>query len=320
MEKKLKKKIQEADRLLRKNKSIEAVLLLKKLVRNFPDFPYAHYLLGVARMKCGLFSLAKISFELANEKNPGNPENIRSLGWTKFMLGDIEKARSDLRDAINLDLTNATIYLDLAKTFFDRLNFDEGFAWIDRARNLDPRNKFISDNYEIAKRMKEDFFKLSEAEKEKIKKEKMTSEMQEQAHLYILKKVFSNRGFREEEMKELKNELDSSGLSEKMLIYKDHFENETKETILEKREEIEKSLSELIEQKKINISVARIKGIIYNEKDHNDIEKIVKEFDQNQELEEFKKILELINKAWNYFPHRSLKGLSPAEKVLEIKK
>ena len=28
-------------------------------------------------------------------------------------------------------------------------------------------------------------------------------------------------------------------------------------------------------------------------------------------------VLEIVNEAWNYFPHKILNGLSPAEKVLE---
>ena len=226
----LKKKLNKIDSLLRDQKSLEAVLALKEIVREFPDSAYVYYFLGIARMKCGLFALAKKSFKKADELDPKNPENMRNLGWAKIMLGEIEEGRSDLRNAINLDLTNSMIYLDLAKSFFDRLDFDEGFAWIDRAKNLDPNNKFIIDNYKFAKEMKEDFFKLSEVQRKKIKKDKLVPEMQQETHLFILKKTFADRGFKEEEMRELKDELGLSGLYKKMLIYKDNVaENETKE-------------------------------------------------------------------------------------------
>ena len=63
------KEINKADSLLRKNKFVEAVLFLKKIVENFPDIDYGHYLLGVARLKAGLFCLAEKSFEEADRLN-----------------------------------------------------------------------------------------------------------------------------------------------------------------------------------------------------------------------------------------------------------
>ncbi len=120
---KLKKQILEADSLLNKNKPLEAVLVLKETAKEFSDFPYLYYLLGVARTKCGLFHLAKRSFEKADKLDPNNSENLRGLGWAKIMLGETESGRNDLRCSINLNLTNPLSYLDLAKSYFDCFDF-----------------------------------------------------------------------------------------------------------------------------------------------------------------------------------------------------
>lgn len=60
-----------------------------------------------------------------------------------------------------------------------------------------------------------------------------------------------------------------------------------------------------------------IKDVIYNEEDQDDLMKAVSMFDTGKIPDELENILELTNDAWNYFPHKTLKGLSPAEKVLE---
>ena len=40
-------------------------------------------------------------------------------------------------------------------------------------------------------------------------------------------------------------------------------------------------------------------------------------FDRGGDMTELKNILELASDAWNYFPHKALGGISPAEKLLE---
>jgi Flp pilus assembly protein TadD len=239
MEKDIEKQINRADGLLNKNKPLEAVLVLKKTALEFPEYSYVHYLLGIARMKCGLFCLAIKSFEEAGRLFPNNPENLRSLGWTKIMLGEIEDGRSDLRDSINLNLTNARPYIDLAMSYFEHFDFKEGFAWLERARALDSKNKFILKEYKLAKEIENDFLKLSEADKELAIKRKTDSEQLKNRHLFILRENFRNREYNREEAIELKEEMDLSGLIEGAIKYKETFKSETKESICKKREKSE---------------------------------------------------------------------------------
>lgn len=43
---------------------------------------------------------------------------------------------------------------------------------------------------------------------------------------------------------------------------------------------------------------------------------VIAMFDNGLGLVELENVLEIVNEAWNYFPHKILGGLSPAEKLL----
>jgi len=87
--------------------------------------------------------------------------------------------------------------------------------------------------------------------------------------------------------------------------------------ISETRKKIEKELEKLLKQTKNDFCLNDIKEIIYNENDQNDLIKIMEMFDNGQDIDELNKILAVVNDAWNYFPHKCLGDLSPAEKILE---
>ena len=89
--------------------------------------------------------------------------------------------------------------------------------------------------------------------------------------------------------------------------------------IMEKRQEIEQELLDFLEETKSDFSLDDIKEIIYNEQGQDDLTDIIAMFDTGQGLIELQNILEAINDAWNYFPHKCLGGLSPVEKLLECR-
>jgi len=91
----------------------------------------------------------------------------------------------------------------------------------------------------------------------------------------------------------------------------------TKQQIIERREKIEKELLELLEETKSDFGLDDIKEIIYNEDGQDDLTKVIAMFDRGQGLAEMNEVLETINDAWNYFPHKCLDGLCPMEKILE---
>ena len=91
----------------------------------------------------------------------------------------------------------------------------------------------------------------------------------------------------------------------------------TKEDIIKKRIDIENQLNELINSMDLNINFNEIKEMIYNENDQRTLHEIMVKFDKGQNVDELNNILATVNDAWNYFPHKVLNGLSPAEKILK---
>lgn len=92
---------------------------------------------------------------------------------------------------------------------------------------------------------------------------------------------------------------------------------ETKEQILERRKEIEQELLEMLKETKSDFGLDDIKKIIYNEDGQYSLTDIIAMFDTGQGAAELQNILELVTDAWNYFPHKVIGGISPAEKLLE---
>lgn len=94
-------------------------------------------------------------------------------------------------------------------------------------------------------------------------------------------------------------------------------ELESKQQILKRRKEIEQELIEMLKETKSHFSLDHIKDVIFLEEDNDDMMKVVSMFDRGGDASELSNILELASDAWNYFPHKVLNGLSPAEKLIE---
>lgn len=94
-------------------------------------------------------------------------------------------------------------------------------------------------------------------------------------------------------------------------------EIESKKQILERRKEIEKELLDMLKETKSDFGLGDIKDAIYNEEETDDMMKVVAMFDRGGDASELSNILELVSDAWNYFPHKVIGGISPAEKLLE---
>ena len=89
--------------------------------------------------------------------------------------------------------------------------------------------------------------------------------------------------------------------------------------IIEYRAEIEKEIIELLKKTKSHFTLDHVKDIIYNEKETDDMQKVIAIFDDGNP-ENLSDILETVTDAWNYFSHKIIGGLSPAEILLKHKK
>ena len=89
--------------------------------------------------------------------------------------------------------------------------------------------------------------------------------------------------------------------------------------ILERRKEIKQEIEEMLKTTKSDFTLDHIRDAIYHEEDNDDMMKVVAMFDRDENAPELSNVLELVTDAWNYFPHKILGGISPAEKLLEYK-
>lgn len=90
----------------------------------------------------------------------------------------------------------------------------------------------------------------------------------------------------------------------------------TTEEIEAKRREIETELEEHLRETGSDFKLEDVKRAIYEEEDSGDFTALISMFDTGQGAIELNTIIETLTDAWNYFPHKALGGLSPAEKAL----
>ena len=98
-------------------------------------------------------------------------------------------------------------------------------------------------------------------------------------------------------------------------------QTESQQQILERRKEIEQELLDMLKETKSDFTLDHVRDAIFNEEDNDDMMKIVAMFDGSTSLttgrggdaKELENVLELVSDAWNYFPHKLLDGLSPAD-------
>lgn len=91
-----------------------------------------------------------------------------------------------------------------------------------------------------------------------------------------------------------------------------------KNEIIKRREEIKDKLSEFIKENNLGFSFADIEKMIFEESGQKDLQKIFSLFFEDmpsRDANEINRLLELVNDAWNYFPHKSLEGMCPKEKA-----
>lgn len=94
-------------------------------------------------------------------------------------------------------------------------------------------------------------------------------------------------------------------------------EIESKQQILERRKEIEQELVDMLKETESDFTLDHVRDVIFHEKDNDDMMKAVAMFDRGGDATELENVLELVSDAWNYFPHKVLGGISPAEMILK---
>ncbi len=136
-----------------------------------------------------------------------------------------------------------------------------------------------------------------------------------------MERFLKGKGLNDDEADEIKEELELNGFKTGGMKTDDNSKKlPAKREILKRRKEIEKELSQILKEIKSPFTIEHIKDIIYHEEEQEDLMKVVAIFDRGGDLAELNNILEIVNDAWNFFPHKCLDDFCPMEKILEYQK
>ena len=89
-------------------------------------------------------------------------------------------------------------------------------------------------------------------------------------------------------------------------------------TIKKVREGVRKRVEEIIGRYGVDLDFETIERMIYEEKNKDDFDNLTNLFAEKiSDMNELNKTLQIVNAAWNCFPHKCLNGLCPMEKLAE---
>jgi len=94
--------------------------------------------------------------------------------------------------------------------------------------------------------------------------------------------------------------------------------HQTKEEIDEYKMEVEADVNQLLEDTGSDFTLDDVRDVIYNEEENDDMQKVIAMFDDGDPAN-LSNAVEVATDTWNYFPHKILEGLSPAEILLKHK-
>lgn len=222
-------KLASGDFLLKIQKPVKAVNVLREAIKIAPENLEAHYLFGVAQQKCGRLHLAFREFELV-AKEESNSEIKRQMGWTKVMMGEIKQGRKYLREAINMDLMNSWAYADLGMSYAHSLNFKEALRWMETARSLE-KNDYVLWNIKQTKSFQKEFEQFSEKEKRKMRELRKDPREQKLAMIENMFRILQNEESTPQDLEETKKELELTGFNPEMETLRPPETAEQKEVI-----------------------------------------------------------------------------------------
>ena len=113
---------------------------------------------------------------------------------------------------------NPLAYMDLAMSYFDCLEFEEGFEWLDRAKALGFGDQFVLDNYKRAVRERENFSKYPKDIIGKMKQERKRPEAIRETRLSMLSSYVGKQPLSDDDEREIQEELKLNGAPDEFFV------------------------------------------------------------------------------------------------------
>ncbi len=96
--------------------------------------------------------------------------------------------------------------------------------------------------------------------------------------------------------------------------------NMSEKDILKKRQEVERDMRQILSKMDTKLTWEDMRYIIYNEEPKKGTEKMIDWLDLSDDIDKANDVLQVINDAWNFFPHKKLDGLCPIEMIKKMDK
>ncbi|HEX7318442.1 MAG TPA: tetratricopeptide repeat protein [Pyrinomonadaceae bacterium] len=161
----------------------EAIEKLKKATELSPDFPEAHYRLGLAYNATKQREEADKSFEAAvkayekvTKREPKNSDAYYFLGLSYEQLGKYDEAVKALKDAVkNSPEENDDKYFELANAHFKIAQYDEAVRALNKVLEINPDNFPAQELLEQARNRAKRVAEFRKRQEELLKKKNANS-------------------------------------------------------------------------------------------------------------------------------------------------
>lgn len=140
--------VKKAEQYIIFDKLNEAEELLRTAIKQDDSNSEAHYLLGEALCKQGLFQESVAELETANKLLPNNARIHQLLGWAIHMNGDSEKGKILLLKSLEELPDDISILCDLAVLEIKEQNFEKAERYAAEAIKKEPDNSMAEDVFQ----------------------------------------------------------------------------------------------------------------------------------------------------------------------------
>ena len=135
---------------MKEGKIREAVTILQRLNKDFPNLPEPYFYLGMAHYSLGEIDFAQQAIVTAIQKNGQNPQYHTFMAEIFLAKGAFEDARNEAATALQLNKKNVRAALILGRALIGTKQYDQAITILTDMRRQIPGNKEILGNLALA--------------------------------------------------------------------------------------------------------------------------------------------------------------------------